>query len=188
MINMMSQGVIKPYKVKNNQNKYWTAPKSITLKYIQFLNWIPASMVRTFTLQDPSQLRLWSPKFPPVESQLRMSQGVLETGTLVGLWSDSKSGFSETKSPDPDPWESQKCLLGWVNLGIICLKYILRYKGSLPVTLEPCKGHFLHGLLVWLAVWGISTLKFCPHAKDNWIMNGLLKFCPHAKDNWIMNG
>ena len=69
-------------------------------------------MVRTFTLQDPSQLRLWSPKFPPVESQLRMSQGVLETGTLVGLWSDSKSGFSETKSTDPDPWESQKMFAG----------------------------------------------------------------------------
>ena len=30
----------------------------------------------------------------------------------MGLWSDSKSGFSETKSTDPDPWESQKCLLG----------------------------------------------------------------------------
>ena len=30
------------------------------------------------------------------------------------LWSDSKSGFTETKSPDLDLRESQKCLLGGV--------------------------------------------------------------------------
>ena len=81
-------------------------PRLLLLQQVSnfhFMNYHPASMVQTFTLQDPSQLRLWSPKFPPVESQLRMSQGVLETGTLVGLWSDSKSGFSETKSTDSEP-------------------------------------------------------------------------------------
>ena len=43
-----------------------------------------------------------------------------QTGTLVGpkvwvligLWSESKSEFSGTGSPDPDPRESQICLLG----------------------------------------------------------------------------
>ena len=31
----------------------------------------PASMVRTFTLKDPSQLRLWGPRLTSVESQLK---------------------------------------------------------------------------------------------------------------------
>ncbi len=39
-----------------------------------------------------------------------------ETGTLVGPWSDPKSEFSGTESPDPDPQESQKCLLGLLNM------------------------------------------------------------------------
>ncbi len=30
----------------------------------------------------------------------------------MGPWSDPKSEFSGTESPDPDPRESQKCLLG----------------------------------------------------------------------------
>ncbi len=33
----------------------------------------------------------------------------------MGLCSDSKSGFSETKSTDSDPWESLKCLLGYIT-------------------------------------------------------------------------
>ncbi len=37
---------------------------------------------------------------------------ILETGTLVGPWSDPKTGFSGTKSLESDLWESQKCFLG----------------------------------------------------------------------------
>ncbi len=35
--------------------------------------------------------------------------------TPAGLWSDSKSGFRETKCPEPDLWESQKCLLSMLR-------------------------------------------------------------------------
>ncbi len=33
----------------------------------------------------------------------------------MGPWSDPKSEFSGTEGPDPDPRESQKCLLGWLS-------------------------------------------------------------------------
>ncbi len=37
----------------------------------------------------------------------------------MGPWSDPKSEFSRTKSPDRDPRESQKCLLGTVSSSIL---------------------------------------------------------------------
>ncbi len=89
-------------------------------------------------MRNPVHLRLWGLSFPSVESQFNRTfvfvsvliHGLLipsqyqlwssqhclclqfESGTLVGPRSDPKSEFSGTKSPDPDPRESQKCLLG----------------------------------------------------------------------------
>ncbi len=51
----------------------------------------------------------------------------------MGPLSDPKSEFSGTESPDPDPWESQKCLLGFIKFDFCCtaskISVFTHYKG-----------------------------------------------------------
>ena len=64
-------------------------------------------------VQDVVATRDRSTHFQRYFSKAGLTPGLqFETGTLVGPWSDPKSEFSGTESPDPDPRESQKCLLG----------------------------------------------------------------------------
>ena len=64
----------------------------------------PEDIVWTFTHKEPSSFETLGSQFlsPPVPMH----------GGLIGLRSDTKSEFSGTESPDPDPRESQICLLG----------------------------------------------------------------------------
>ncbi len=50
--------------------------------------------------RNPVHLRLWN--LYTLTSNLLSWNILLETGTLVGPWSDPKSGFSGTKGPNSD--------------------------------------------------------------------------------------
>ena len=57
-------------------------------------------------------LRFWGLSFPVLGDVPNWDSGQTKSPSSILLWSDPKSEFSGTESPDPDPWESQICLLG----------------------------------------------------------------------------
>ena len=74
----------------------------------------PGDMVRTFTHEEPSSFETLGSQFFCTR---RCEKLGLQSPSSVGFWSDPKSEFSRTESPDPDPRESQICLLGWETFG-----------------------------------------------------------------------
>ncbi len=88
-------------------------------------NRYPEDMVQTFTHEEPTsyetlgshlfctrrcaKLGLWSDPKSEFEKE---KQWPLLGGSMIGLWSDQQSESPGTESPDPDPQESQICLLG----------------------------------------------------------------------------
>ena len=75
----------------------------------------PECMVRTFTHEEPSSFETLGSRFSALVVPNRDSGQTESPSSLWLLWSDQKSGFSGTESPDPDPRESQICLLGWLQ-------------------------------------------------------------------------
>ncbi len=70
--------------------------------------------------RNPVHLRLWILSFNVLWDVPSWDSAQTQSLSSIGLWSDPKSEFSGTKSPDPDPLESQICLLGMAsNEGII---------------------------------------------------------------------
>ena len=62
--------------------------------------------------RNPVNLRLWGLSFSVKGDVPNLDSDQIQGPSSIGLWSDPKSEFSGTKSPDPDPRESQICLLG----------------------------------------------------------------------------
>ncbi len=74
---------------------------------------LPEGMVRTFTHGKPSSFETLGSHFSGLGDVPNSDFGSDQSLSSIGLWSDIKSEFSGTESPDPDPRESQICLLGW---------------------------------------------------------------------------
>ncbi len=72
-------------------------------------------MVRTFTHEEPSSFETLGSQFSVLGDVPNWDSGQTQSLRYIGLWSDPKSEFSGTESPDPDPLESQKCLLGAIR-------------------------------------------------------------------------
>ena len=72
-------------------------------------NTYPEGMVRTFTFEEPSSFETLGFQFFCTGRCVKLG---LQSPSSIELWSDPKFEFSGTKSPDPDPRESQICLLG----------------------------------------------------------------------------
>ncbi len=59
-------------------------------------------------------MRLLGLSFSVLGDVPNWDSGQTQSPSSIGLWLDPKFEFSGTKSPDPDPGESQIYLLGWV--------------------------------------------------------------------------
>ncbi len=70
-------------------------------------------MVRTLTHEEPSSFGTPGSQFSVRGDVQNSDFGSDQSPSSIGFWSDPKSEFSGTKSPDPDPQESQICILGY---------------------------------------------------------------------------
>ncbi len=70
-------------------------------------------MVQTFAHEEPSSFETMGPQFSVLGDVPNWDSGQTQSPSSIGFWSDPKSEFSGNESPDPDPRESQICLLGW---------------------------------------------------------------------------
>ena len=57
-------------------------------------------------------MRHWGLTFSVLGDVPNWDSGQTQSPILIGLWSDQQSESPGTESPDPDPQESQICLLG----------------------------------------------------------------------------
>ena len=62
--------------------------------------------------RNPVHLRLWGLSFSVLGDVANWDSGETQSPSSIGLYTDPKSEFSGTESSDPDPRESQICLLG----------------------------------------------------------------------------
>ncbi len=68
-------------------------------------------MVSTLTHEEPSSFETMGSQFSALGDVPNWNSGQTQILSSIGLWSEPKSELSGTKSPDPDPRESQICIL-----------------------------------------------------------------------------
>ncbi len=67
----------------------------------------------------PVHLRLWGLSFSILGDVSNWESGQTQSPSSIEIWPDPKSEFSWTESLDPDPQESQICLLGMLYMHTI---------------------------------------------------------------------
>ncbi len=99
----------------------------------------PEGTVQIFTYKEPSSFETLGSQFSVLGDVPNSDFGSDQSPSSIGFWSHPKSESSGTKSPDPDPRESQICLLG----GYKIIRPIMQ--GGGPFLTQPN----LNVFLVW---------------------------------------